>query len=554
MGNHRAEARKNMRTASYLTTGAALQIVTLFGLAYATDSHLPGISPMAAVSIFIDGTKDILPTDDSQDPDRMRDALNGAYDQGYDYTSEFEHGGNIYIDYPREFGVMTGLGSHTYEDSKAVAAAKTKAAIKEAVKQNPGDPVYVVGFSQGSNAASDVLAQLEAENPDKDYSNVTFVLLGNGARNDGGLWARMPAGVYVPLIGLRFGASTNPASPSYAENAPQVIQISKQYDGASDVPKYVLNPLAWANVALGFMSVHNGYYSEVDLDLTGPNGEPDGKVDQLDVEEAKLRNDDYIVTTNGNITDIVIKNKVGDLPLTQPLLALGVPREIVEALDPLLRAIIETGYDRAPDGGTYAATPVHLELMPHPDQWVEDFHAIAAGMQETQEKLDAINHANLIQNTVPQPQPQLKAAVVTEESGEPTSTYTAPTGKSTTPTPVVQPTATAAPVTQAPPTATVPPMTQPVTPVVNQDPAPTGGEVSTPSTSKPQVNINKSLQQINKAITGTVNTVVGALTPKRSGGTTTTQDPSPSTQDPGPTDTEPSGGTGTESNNETPAA
>lgn len=539
-----------MRTASYLTTGAALQIVTLFGLAYATDSHLPGISPMAAVSIFIDGTKDILPTGDSQDPDRMKGALNGAFDQ-----CAVDCANNVYIDYPREFGVLTGLGSNTYEDSKVIAAAKTKAAIEDAVAQNPSDPVYVVGFSQGSNAASDVLAQLEAEHPDEDYSNVTFVLLGNGARNDGGLWARMPAGVYVPFIGLRFGASTNPASPSYADNAPQVIQISKQYDGASDVPKYVLNPLAWANVAMGFMSVHNGYYNEVDLDLTGPEGAPDGKVDQLDVDEAKLRDDDYIVTTNGNITDIVVKNEVGDLPLTQPLLALGVPREIVEALDPLLRAIIETGYDRAPDGGTYAATPVHLKLIPGPDQWVEDFHAIAAGMQGTQEKLDAINEANLIQNTVPQLQPQLTAAVVTEESVEATSTYTAPTGKSTTPTPVVQPTATVAPVTQAPPTATAPPTTPPVTPVVNQNPAPTGGEVTTPSTSKPQVNINKSLQQINQAITGTVKTVVGALTPKRTGGTTT-QEPESSPSDP-PADTEQGGDTNTNTDtgaNDAPAA
>ncbi|KUI39128.1 PE-PPE domain-containing protein [Mycobacterium sp. GA-2829] len=521
-----------MKTASYVTTGAALQMVTLFGLAYATDSHLPGISPMAAVSIFIDGTKDIIPTDDSQEPDRMKGALNYAFDQKKDYVSEKGHGGNIFIDYPREFGIMTGLGSESYEDSKADAAVKIKAAIKDAVKQNPGDPVYVVGFSQGSNAASDVIAELEAEDPNFDASNVTFVLLGNGARNDGGLWARMPAGVYVPLIGLRFGASTNPAQPDYAENAPQVIQISKQYDGASDVPKYVLNPVAWANVALGFMSVHNGYYNEVNLDLTGPNGLPDGKVDQLDVEEAKLRNDDYIVTTNGNITDIVIRNKVGDLPLTQPLLALGVPRKVVEALDPLLRAIIETGYDRAPDGGTYAATPVHLELAPGPHQWFKDFHKIAAGMRETEEKLAELDHEDL----TPEPNPQPLMQEEEEDEGETLAAKQAVVPTQTSKPYTVVPTQQLQPAAVTPTPAVVPPpVTQDPVPgaelqqTANVGGAPAGGEGTAPTTSKPQVNINKSLQQINKAITGTVKTVVGALTPKKK---TTT--PTTGTTDPGP--------------------
>ena len=84
-----------------------------------------------------------------------------------------------------------------------------------------------------------------------DLSDVTFVMLGNGARNDGGLWARLPAGVYVPFLGLSFGASTNPThADSNDPNAPNVILITKQYDGAADVPKYVLmNPVAALNAS-----------------------------------------------------------------------------------------------------------------------------------------------------------------------------------------------------------------------------------------------------------------------------------------------------------------
>ena len=73
-----AENRKiawSTKAAPYVTTALAMEIAALFGFAYMTDSHLPGISPLAATSIFIDGTKDILPTDDSQAADRMTGAL-----------------------------------------------------------------------------------------------------------------------------------------------------------------------------------------------------------------------------------------------------------------------------------------------------------------------------------------------------------------------------------------------------------------------------------------------------------------------------------------------
>lgn len=380
------------RAAPYVTTALALEVVGLFGFAYFTDSHIPGISPLAATSIFIDGTKDIIPTGDSQAPDRMRNALSGAFDQcGAGSTGPCA--GNVYIDYSRDFGILTGgVG---YEQSKLEATNLTIQAIRDA-QADPayakGDGIYVVGYSQGANASSDVIKRAQELNSDTDPTNdldlsdVTFVMLGNGARNDGGLWARLPAGVYVPFLGLRFGASTNPTAPApdpNDPNAPNIILITKQYDGAGDVPRYMLiNPLADLNAIMGFFYVHNGYYADVDMDLNG-----DGKVDQADVAIAEADNDHYIVTKNGNVTDILIKNQVGDLPITQPLKDLGVPEELIKAIDPFLRAMIDAGYDRVPDGGTYPSEPVHIGLFPKPHKMFQDFLAIGAGAHETGEQL-----------------------------------------------------------------------------------------------------------------------------------------------------------------------
>ena len=127
MANHRQIAW-NKKAAPYVTAALALEVVSLFGFAYLTDSHVPGISPLAATSIFIDGTKDIIPTGDPQaarpDAERRSD---GAYDQCGAH-SPVHAANNVYVDYPRDFGILTGgVG---YDVSRGMATNKTIAAIR----------------------------------------------------------------------------------------------------------------------------------------------------------------------------------------------------------------------------------------------------------------------------------------------------------------------------------------------------------------------------------------------------------------------------------------
>jgi hypothetical protein len=382
-----ANPNKNKKVASFVTTAVALEIVGLFGVSYVTDAYGP-LQLMAATTIFIDGTKDILPTNDSQAADRMRDTLSGAYDQcGAGSTGSCAQ--NVYIDYSRDFGILTGgVG---YDQSKAEATTKTIAAIRLAQQQNPGDTVYVVGYSQGANATSDVIKRAHELNLDNDptndldLSNVTLVMVGNGARNDGGLWARLPAGVYVPLLGLSFGASTDPTTGPGA--AGQVLMITKQYDGAADWPRYVLvNPLAAVNAALGFVYVHNGYYKDVDISDLDTNA--DGKLSQAEITAGNASGK-YVINQNGNVVDVLVKNQPGDMPIEQPLRALGVPESVILALDPILRAIVDAGYQR-PTNGIYPAQPVHFGLIPDPAKMFADFLAIEAAFGKTAQDVNPL--------------------------------------------------------------------------------------------------------------------------------------------------------------------
>ena len=85
------------------------------------------------------------------------------------------------------------------------------------------------------------------------------------------------------------------------------------------------------------------------------------------------------------MVDVLVKNQPGDLPITQPLKDLGVP-DVIKAIDPLLRAMIDASYQR-PTNGVYPSQPVHFGLIPKPDKMFQDFLAIEAGADQTGQNL-----------------------------------------------------------------------------------------------------------------------------------------------------------------------
>jgi hypothetical protein len=350
----------------YVTTGIALNAATLFAFTYATDSHVTIDSMLAAsTSIFVDGTKSITGNEEGTPFLRMADSFGGAYDQ----TRLGKGGANVYVEYPRSLGPLTGFGDPTYNASEGMATDETVKAVRQALRDyKPGDTIYVVGYSQGAGAV--VKAIPELEKPEFDGVDIQYVLASNPRRNDGGILTRLPAGVYLPFLGVSFGGGTTPQDPDA-----KVLQVTRQYDGVADAPNFLFNIVADVNAIMGFYYLHSGYYKDVDP-----------------------KDPRAIVThsADGRITDVLIPAKVGELPLTMPLLALGVPRSIVEALDPFLRAIIETGYIRP---AVVPSQPVPFQLVPPPSRWLSDLESVATGATQTVQALTG---------TAPPPDPSAK--------------------------------------------------------------------------------------------------------------------------------------------------
>ena len=179
------------------------------------------------------------------------------------------------------------------------------------------DSFVVFGYSESTVWATLEKRALAAQYPTAGTGPpVSFVLIGNLSRPNGGVMERNPIGTLVSLLNLRANGPT-PTNTQYP-----TIDVTRQYDGASDAPVNPTNFLANLNAKMGFLLVHTDYRS-VGL-------QPGG---------GALLQDQY-----GDTTYYMIPTPT--LPLLMPLLSIPGGRIMADMLDPQLRVLVESGYDR----------------------------------------------------------------------------------------------------------------------------------------------------------------------------------------------------------------
>jgi hypothetical protein len=267
---------------------------------------------------------------------------------------------NNIAEYPGTLGLINGLDAPTGDQSVADGQQGIAARLPD---PSTSDTVTVVAFSEGAVAASHEISALGPSD------NVNFVLAGNPERPNGGILARFPAGTYIPILGITGGNATP------ATGAP-VAMVTQQNDGIADAPAYPLNLVADLNALLGAYYLHGGGTS----DSVGAYSNVDPNADG------------NIITTSGNMTDILVPTTApGALPLFIPLAQAGVPQPILVALDPAVRAIIETGYNRTTD----PSQQVQFTLLPPPSDWATDAQNVAAGFAQTAQELPGAVLASL---------------------------------------------------------------------------------------------------------------------------------------------------------------
>jgi hypothetical protein len=222
----------------------------------------------------------------------------------------------VSAEYPAQAWPFTGLTSLTVGQSVDVGIGNLEAAIREA------NPAVVVGISEGSLVLDEVQRRLAATPDAPQPDEIEFVTIA-GLNRGNGLFTLF-RGLFIPIF--NYTPQPEPVTPYHT------TVIMKEYDGWADFPDRpwnllsALNAIAGSGVIPGFPSEHN---ATINTDLSQV---PDSNV---------------TTTTNsaGGITKRYLV-PTPDLPLLRPLGDLGFPAAIVDALNALLKPIVDAGYSR----------------------------------------------------------------------------------------------------------------------------------------------------------------------------------------------------------------
>jgi PE-PPE domain len=199
-----------------------------------------------------------------------------------------------------------------------------------------GDKFVVFGYSQSAMIATLEKRALAAQYPDGGGPDVSFVMIGNGNRPNGGFLARGPEGFTIPGGFIFGGATFNGSTPTNTQY--QTVDIAEQYDVWADVPINPLNLFALANWYSSYV-----HYNYSDVGLNTP-----GIIDQGQY---------------GDTHYYMIPQKI--LPLlssVQALPVIGAP--LADALDAPLRVLVEAAYNRTLSPGQ--PVPFNPLYMPNP--------------------------------------------------------------------------------------------------------------------------------------------------------------------------------------------
>lgn len=179
----------------------------------------------------------------------------------------------------------------------------------------------IFGYSQGARVAAEWLEEHGGTEGAPTPDELSFVLIGNPGRKYGG-------------ANVALGQAT-PTDTDY-----DILDVSRQYDGASDLPDR-FNLLAIANALMGFSSIHTAY------------------------EDVDLYAETNYVWTEGNTTYVFVPTE--NLPLLDPLRWLGLTG-LADSLNGPLKAMIESAYDRSYLPAEPGLPPVEPEPDPEPEQ------------------------------------------------------------------------------------------------------------------------------------------------------------------------------------------
>jgi hypothetical protein len=195
--------------------------------------------------------------------------------------------------------------------------------------------ITVWGISQGALVLSAAQAALLEHPAAPASSAVTFVRVADPSTPGAGLLSHLPKLLLDRLLDF------DPSHRLVTESQYNTIVIAAEFDGFADFPDRPWNVLATVNALVGLWYRH-------------------GQTATMDLAAVPAQNISTTVNRFGATTTSYLVPAPA-LPLTEALRDVGIPARVVDALEPVIRPIVEAGYsryDRPPDEPATAQGPV----------------------------------------------------------------------------------------------------------------------------------------------------------------------------------------------------
>lgn len=328
---------------------AALPAVAAALVAVLPPTLTPGLA-LAGSALYLGGTGHSL-TIPGDTPQYIEGYVNWASDNFVTPSQLCPGCAPVTVYGPEEFWPITGLRDISYNASVAIGLDNLDACLRGqpcTVTDPPytasgsrvlTDSTYTVfSYSQSGAIAGMAKSDLIAHPPS---GTVSFVFVSNPGRPNGGILERFVT-AYVPMLDVTFTGATVTNSPQPTPLT--TVDVVHQYDPVADFPTNPLRLLSMVNSLLGFAYEH-------------PEGHSGTPLLQGQYQDTTY----YLIPT-------------GTLPLLRPLTIVPFLGPLLATtLDPRLRVLVETGYNRTINPGT--PTTAKYAYFPNPVTTARNFLA-----------------------------------------------------------------------------------------------------------------------------------------------------------------------------------
>lgn len=236
---------------------------------------------------------------------------------------------------PEQFWPVNG--NLTFDQSVAKGVTSLNGCIgatRDCISTTPvpgGTTRFVVfGYSQSVRVATIEKRNLIADPMPTTSPSVSFFLIGNPNRPNGGILERFNLfnlNPTIPILGVTFdGATPTNSCDANGQNCQNpTIDVARQYAGWEDFPENPVNVLADANAIAGIVYLHGDYFSS----SVNPA-----------LYQGTMGDTNYYLSPTGLV------------PILMPLQQIGIPEPILDAINEPTKVMIEWAYNRNANPGT----------------------------------------------------------------------------------------------------------------------------------------------------------------------------------------------------------